>query len=167
MNDLTTTQLIIGVGNDMRGDDGAGWLVARLLQDMSLPRVHVLQRGGEGSALIDAWQGYKNVILVDAACSYAVNDGAASCRQPPGTLHRFDLTDGALPAILSSSLSSHAFGVAGAIDLARRLNRLPSLLTVYAIEGHDFTLGQPPSPPVTRAAHLLARRLQKQLTTPS
>lgn len=153
MNDFMSVQLIIGIGNDMRGDDGAGLLVARLLQDMSLPGVHILQRGGEGSTLIDAWQGYRNVILVDAARG-----------QAPGKIHHFDLARGLLPAILSSNLSSHAFGVAGAIELARRLNCLPPHLTVYAIEGHDFTLGQAPSPAVNRAAYLLARRLQKQFS---
>ncbi|HSM58526.1 MAG TPA: hydrogenase maturation protease [Candidatus Sulfomarinibacteraceae bacterium] len=159
MNEFMTPRLIIGVGNEMRGDDGAGLLVARLLQVMSLPGVDVLQRGGEGSALMDAWQGYADVILVDAACSpYAGTDGAA-CRCAPGTIHRFDLADGPLPAILSSSLSSHAFGVAGAIDLARRLQRLPPHLTVYAIEGQDFSLGQPLSPPVFRAAYILAHHL--------
>lgn len=157
-----TPQLIIGVGNDMRGDDGAGLLVAHLLQEMSLPGVHVLQRGGEGSALIDAWQGYENVILVDAArSSNAVKNGVPG-RHPPGTIHRFNLVDGPLPAILASSLSSHAFGVAGAIELARRLKRLPPKLTVYAIEGQDFTLGRPLSPVVNRAASVLALRLQEQ-----
>lgn len=156
-----TPELIIGVGNEMRGDDGVGLLVARLLQEMSLPGVDVLQRSGEGSALMDAWEGYATVIIVDAACASkaACASDAAAGSHVPGTIHRFDLADGPLPAILSSSLSSHAFGVAGAIDLARRLQRLPAQLTVYAIEGEDFSLGRPLSPRVARAAHVLARRI--------
>lgn len=145
-------RLVIGVGNDFRGDDGAGLLVAQLLQSEQLPGVTVLQSSGEGSALIEAWQGYDTVIIVDAACS-----GDA-----PGAIHYFDLQEGNLPALLCSTLSSHAFGVAGAIELAHHLQRLPPRLIIYGIEGQDFTLGHPITAPVQAAAHQLARRLKEQ-----
>jgi hydrogenase maturation protease len=145
-------RLIIGVGNDFRGDDGAGLLVAQLLQSEQLRGVTILQSSGEGSALIEAWQGYDTVIIVDAASS-----GAA-----PGAIHHIDLQEGNLPARLSSTFSSHAFGVVGAIELAYHLQRLPPRLVVYGIEGQDFALGQPMTAPVQAAAHHLAHRLKEQ-----
>jgi hypothetical protein len=44
--------------------------------------------------------------------------------------------------------STHAFGLAETIRLARMLDRLPKKLTVYGIEGAHFVAGAPPSPAV-------------------
>lgn len=141
--------LIVGVGNDFRGDDAAGLLVAKLLQEANLPGVTLLEQGGEGTALIEAWQGYETVILIDAARS-----GAA-----PGTVHRFEVRDDPLPATLAARFSSHAFGVAGAVEMARALDRLPPRLVVYALEGKTFALGERLSPEVEEAGRELAGRL--------
>ncbi len=144
-----TAKLLIGAGNEFRGDDGAGPLVARLLRQCAPAGVTVMQQSGEGSALLEAWRGYDTVILVDAAVS-----GAA-----PGTIHRFETAHEHLPAYLASSLSGHAFGVAGAVELARQLERLPLQLIVYGIEARDFTPGAAISPAVAAAAQRLAQQL--------
>jgi hydrogenase maturation protease len=65
-------------------------------------------------------------------------------------------------AVLSAAAlrsSSHAFGVANAVGLAAALGRLPARLEIFAIEGEDFSLGEPLSPAVTRAVDALAERL--------
>lgn len=155
-------RLIIGVGNEMRGDDGAGLLVARLLQDRPPHDVSVLQHNGEGSALIEAWQDYEKVILVDAAAPNPLGGNATTGGgAAPGVIQRLSLDDGPLPVTLASSLSSHAFGVTGAIELARNLQRLPPQLTIYAIEGQDFAMGHPMTPSVVAAALVLAHHLQE------
>lgn len=145
--------LLIGIGNDMRGDDGAGLLVARLAQACAPPHLTIVQQSGEGSALVEAWRGYDDVIVVDAATSGAT----------PGTIHSFDAGDAPLPACFASNLSSHAFGLAGAVELARRLDCLPARLVVYGIEAHSFQHGAPLSPAVQTAARSLARRLTAPL----
>jgi hydrogenase maturation protease len=88
------------------------------------------------------------VAVIDAALSGA----------PPGTVHHFRAERGPLPAVALRS-STHAFGVADAIELARALDRLPAQLDVYAVEGTDFELGTSVSPAVARAAEALAERL--------
>ena len=137
MTTITSGLLIVGIGNEFRGDDVAGLFVVRclrrLLPDEELPGLTIMGQSGEGTALIEAWQGHETVILVDAARS-----GAA-----PGTVHRFEVGDGPLPAVLDGRLSSHAFGVAGAVAIARALDRLPPRLVVYALEGKTFDLGEP------------------------
>jgi hydrogenase maturation protease len=70
-------------------------------------------------------------VLVDAMTS-----GAA-----PGTIARLDAGDEPLPDTLRCSSSTHAVSLAEALDLARVLERLPSRLIVYAVEGQDFTTG--------------------------
>ena len=144
--------LVVGVGNAFRGDDAAGLLVVKLLREANPLGVTLLEQSGEGTALIEAWQDYETVILVDAAHS-----GAA-----PGTIHRFEVGDGPLPATLTARFSSHAFGVAGAVELARALDRLPPRLIIYALEGKTFDLCDPISPEVETAARDLAGQLQRE-----
>ena len=117
--------LVIGLGNAWRGDDGAGPAVARGLLDEVPARVLVHE--GEPIGLIEEWAGADEVIVVDAVCSGA----------PPGTIHRLDPLAEPMPAALSHG-STHAFGLAETIELARALDRLPPRLTVYGIEGERF-----------------------------
>jgi hydrogenase maturation protease len=88
-------------------------------------------------------------------------DSASSPDTPPGTIHRFDALARALPTGLLSS--THAFGVAEAIELARALGRLPASLTVYAIEGARFEVGQDLSPEVAAAIGRLVDQLSGRL----
>ena len=119
--------IVIGVGNEFRGDDGVGIAVARKLHDTIATEVPVLEQSGEGTTLMDAWQGATCVILVDAVYS-----GGA-----PGTIHRIDTSAALLPASLFPC-STHAFGVADAIEIARALHQLPPTMIVYGIEGVSF-----------------------------
>jgi hydrogenase maturation protease len=126
--------------------------VARQLRELAPAGVVVREHEGEASALLDLWAGADHVVLVDAAASGA----------PPGTVHRFDAGMHSLPATALRS-STHAFGAADAIELARALGRLPRRLEVYAIEGADFGTGTAITPPVAEAAHALARQLASAL----
>jgi hydrogenase maturation protease len=124
--------LVVGVGNALRGDDGAGLEVVRRLRaraDSAGVGVRVLE--GEGIGLLEAWEGARAVVLVDSVRTNA----------PPGAIHRIDVTDSPLPAALRSSSSTHAVGVGEAIELARALGRLPSRLVVYRVEGGRFETG--------------------------
>ena len=100
---------------------------------------------GEPVGLIEDWSGADAVIVVDA-----VSSGA-----PPGTIHRLDPLSEPIPAALSQG-STHAFGLAETIELARTLDRLPARLTVYGIEGERFAAGDSSAPrcrpPWTRCA---------------
>lgn len=147
MNESPTRVLFIGVGNPYRGDDGAGIAVARQLARRVPPDIEVLEESGEGTALVEAWQGATFVIVVDA-----IQSGAA-----PGTIYRFDACREHLAGGLHRS--THAFGVSGAIELARALNELPAHLVVYGIEGQDFTPGEGLSPAVQGAVECTAERI--------
>ena len=129
--------IVVGVGNPLRGDDGVGLEVARRLRGRAeTGDVVVRELEGEGVGLLDAWEGAAAVLLVDS-----VRSGAA-----PGTLHRVDLTDDPVPAELRGSTSTHALGVAEAIELARALGRLPGRLVIYGVEGTRFETGAGLSP---------------------
>ena len=59
---------------------------------------------------------------------------------PPGTLHRLDAAEGELPAELFRT-STHHFGLAEAVELARAVGALPQRLVVFGIEAGQIELG--------------------------
>ena len=142
--------LLIGVGNEFRGDDGVGIIVARRLRARNPANLTIIEASGEGAALMEAWKGFPLVLLIDATRSGS----------PPGTIHRFDAHADPLPSRFFH-YSTHAFSVAEAVELARALNQLPPQLIVYGIEGRNFTAGEGLSPEVEKAADsVIARMLQ-------
>lgn len=144
--------LVIGIGNRLRGDDGAGPLVADRLRAAGLAAV---EHSGEGAGLIEAWQGAALVVIVDAMRSGA----------EPGTIRRFDAAAATLPTGLFH-YSSHQFGLAEAIETARLLDRLPPRLIVYGIEGVRFGFGDPLSGAVARAVAELGERIARDIGVP-
>jgi len=129
--------LVLGVGNRYRGDDAAGLLAAERLAAAGIDAV---EHPGDGPGLIEAWQGRDTVVIVDAMKSVA----------PAGTVRRFDAVAAPLPRA-AFHVSTHALGLADAIELARTLGRLPPRLAVYGIEGSAFAMGTPPGPAVAAA----------------
>lgn len=142
--------VVIGVGNRLRRDDGAGLAVVERLRAADLD-ARLLGLEHVPPDLYEQWAGASRVILVDAASS-----GAA-----PGTLRRFDGAD-PVPGV-SLRLSTHGFGLEQAVELARALDQLPASLTVYAIEGATFDSGEGLTPAVAAAADDLALLIRTEL----
>lgn len=144
--------ICIGVGNPFRGDDGVGRVVVERLRG-EIPRwVTLLEETGDGAELLDVWNDADCVILVDA-----VQSGA-----PPGTIHRLDARTEKLPGWFSHS-STHTFGVAEAIELARTMGELPAELIVYGIEGLDFSAGTELSPEVAEIVPTAANLILQEI----
>jgi len=133
---------VIGLGNDWRSDDGVGLEVARRLGGRVLD--------GEPLELVEALDGEGEVAVVDA-----VSAGA-----PPGTVYVFEVGRVPLPARLFGAASTHALGLAEAIELARSLGRLPPRVLVYGIEGASFEFGKGLSPAVEDAAERVAKEVR-------
>ena len=124
------TARIVGVGNPDRGDDAAGRLAARRCRG-----AEVVELGSDGTALLDVLPGASLVVVIDAMRSGA----------EPGTVARFDAAAGPIPAKAFGGPSTHAIGVAGAVELARSLGMLPPRLVVIGIEEREFAPGTAPS----------------------
>ena len=174
---------IIGVGQEWRGDDAAGLLVARLLKPTQTPgggiggpvpagrplggvpataaaswmanrsQVTVFETSGAISDLLAAWDGADAVILADA-----VRGGG-----PPGKIYRIPVHEAALPAELFPTASTHAWGIGQAVALGQALRQLPPYLVVYGIEGRDFGAGQTLSPEVAEAIPAAARLILQEI----
>jgi len=144
--------LIIGVGNAYRGDDGVGLRIAQDIKKKSPDHVNVIEQSGEGISLMDSWKDADAVIIIDA-----VHSGAQS-----GAIHRFDVHTQTIPTKFFH-YSTHAFGVAEAIELARALKQLPQNLIVYGIEGKCFEAGVGLSPEVEKAAQEVVERIKQDI----
>ena len=132
--------MLIGIGNEFRSDDGVGILAARRFREKNLPGIAVVESTGEAAALLDAWTGMKTVIIIDAVLSGA----------PPGTIHRIDARRQSVSQELFP-FSTHALGLAHAVELARSLGKLPINIVIYGIEGKQFSAGSSLSPEVQEA----------------
>ena len=141
--------VVIGVGNALRGDDGAGIAVVRRLR--AQPGVQILEQSGEATALLGALRGAEVAIVVDAA---------AGTR--PGRVRRLDASAEPLPHGLFAC-STHGFGVAEGIELARALGTLPRRCVVYALEGARFEAGAPASPAVETSIARAAAGIEAEL----
>ena len=124
---------MIGLGNELRGDDAVGLEVAR-----RVPGAVVCER--EPLRLLDLWGGRDGVVLVDAARGSG----------PPGTVTVLDASECPLPRPFFAQ-STHHVALGDAVELARTVRALPRRVRVVAIEGADYTLGQPLSPAVEAA----------------
>lgn len=146
------TALVCGVGRRERGDDAAGPIVADRLALRAPAGVEVRVVEDDILGLVDAWSGRERVVLVDAMAS-----GAS-----PGTVRRFDAKAQALPTVLRA-VSSHAFDVGAAVELARALGLLPGALVVYGIEGETFEGGRALSAKVEGALDDVVERVLAEL----
>jgi len=132
--------VVLGVGNELRHDDGAGLEVLRRARALALPAsradpaspIEFREHEGEALALLGVWEGARAVVILDAV------HGSG----PVGTVQRFDVSRGALPARLEGSSSTHAITVAEAIELGRVLGRLPQHVVVYGVTGACFDAGR-------------------------
>ena len=132
---------VIGVGNEWRSDDGAGLEVARRLGGQQLQ--------GEPIGLVEALDGTDELAIVDAVFSGA----------PPGTVHEFEAGAEPLPVAIFGASSTHALGLAEAIEIARSLGRLPARVRVLGIEGARFDYGRGLSPEVEEAVEECTRSI--------
>ena len=148
--------LAVGLGSPDRGDDAVGPQVAatlaRAVWERGMSGVHVVEHE-DPTALLDlldpcgpagAWDA---VVVIDA-----VRSGAG-----PGAVTVLDAgPDGHDLRSLGARLDpgpagTHGFGLAGAIELARVLDRMPARLVVVGVEAVGFDHGAPLSGPVREA----------------
>jgi hydrogenase maturation protease len=103
--------LLVGIGNELRGDDALGiCVVRRLRRRAARAGIDVYEQQGDPVGLLDLWHAADGAVLVDA-----VRSGA-----PAGAIQRLDATARRLPASLRGSSSTHAIALDQAIELGGR-----------------------------------------------
>jgi hydrogenase maturation protease len=116
--------LILGIGNYLMGDEGIGVQIAnRLSKDDSLPdEVDVLDGGTGGFHLLEYFEQYPNVILIDATL-----DGNA-----PGTIR---LIKPKFAKDFPQAMSTHDIGLKDMVSALQLMGKMPIIdLFVVSIE---------------------------------
>ena len=149
---MNSKPLILGIGNRYRGDDALGCLIADDIKNHVPDNVEVMEHDGEPASLIDLWKDRDLVILVDA-----VSSGTEA-----GTIHHIDLNSRALPDSFRS-YSTHAFGIAEAVELSKVLNKMPKQLIFYGIEGKSFAATTELSEPIKIATKELNEKIMTEI----
>jgi hydrogenase maturation protease len=129
MNTLMTGQrqiLIVGLGNTLLSDDGAGiYVVREMRQILSSSSIVFREVAAGGLEILEIISGFNQVILVDAVQTFQ-NDAGALIE-----LELEDLKGG-------SAMTRHHVSLAEAIELGRTLGiPLPERLSIYGIEVTD------------------------------
>lgn len=147
--------MVIGVGNPIRGDDAVGLVVAERVRSNE-PEIRVVTHAGDVLDLYAVWKGTDLAVVIDAIWS---EEGA-------GTILRYDARAAPLPRAVFRR-STHAFGVADAVELARSVGSLPARLIVYGVVGSCFDVGCALSPVVERAVDELTECIRAECKTGS
>lgn len=148
--------LIVGFGNELRGDDGAGLAVVRRLAERGLPAgVRAAEVGIGGVALVhELMAGCDRLVIVDA-----VRRGGA-----PGTVYVLtptlpDLGEEGARAEHAALADAHFAEPYRALVLAKALGVAPRDISVVGIEpGETEELRESLTAPVGRAIALAAER---------
>ena len=143
---------VVCVGNRWRSDDAVALEIARRLDGTLPDDVELLEREGEPTSLIAAWEDADAVWLVDAV----------SAGTEPGSVHRLDASERELPNELFRT-STHHVGVAEAVELARALGRLPRRTIVFGVEGGSFDVGGELTPAVAAAVDGVAAAVREEV----
>jgi hydrogenase maturation protease len=121
--------VVVGLGNDIAGDDGVGILAARRLKSVLIDHddVRVVELPWAGLHLLDAIQGYDRAILIDCLCGG---------QHPPGSVVRLSEADFVGSVRLNSF---HDLNYPTAMAFGRALGMsLPGQVEIYAVEGEVF-----------------------------
>lgn len=131
--------VVVGIGAADRGDDAVGELVADRVRELRPEGMTVLPVASP-LELLEVFDAYGSVVIVDA-----VRAGGR-----PGAVTVSAIGEAPLPA-LPSAASTHGWGLAEVVELARAVDRLPARLVVVGVEVAEVATGADLSEPVARA----------------
>jgi len=140
LNGSNRNWLIVGVGNEFRGDDAIGIDMVQRLQQHRLSAATYLIVQRDASSLIDQWEG-KNIIVIDAVCSKNTKTGR---------IHLIDSFE-KLTSYREKLYSTHGIGVVQAFELGKQLGRIPASFLVIGVEGENWGTGEQMSENVRNA----------------
>ena len=152
--------LVIGLGNPILGDDGAGWHIAQAAESLCKnseceDAVKFEKAATGGLSLMEQMVGYEKVIIADSIITSEAQ---------VGTIHSKPLS--AIPNLRTAhSNSSHDTSLQAALETGRKMRlELPEDVWVVAIEIEpSYTFSEKLSDPVAAAVPEAAELIQKKV----
>lgn len=146
--------LVLGIGNVLLGDEGAGvHAVRRLEEEEWPPHVTLLDGGTGGFHLLSLFQEYDRIVLIDATM-----DG-----KPPGTVR---IIRPRFASDYPRTLSAHDIGLKDLVESAALLGHTPEVvLIVVSVETLPEGLRAELSPDVAASLSRVAELVREVVET--
>jgi hydrogenase maturation protease len=146
--------LVLGIGNLLLGDEGAG---IRAVEELAAryalpPEVEAIDGGTMGLELLPYLAGRKLLILVDA-----VRTGA-----PPGTVVQMELADSS--GFFREKISPHQIGMAEVLSVAAFTGDLPGRIVLIGVVPKEMATGLALSPEIASKIVVMADMVAAELT---
>jgi hydrogenase maturation protease len=142
---------IIGVGNQIMGDEGTGVETLHVLRQMSCPEgVELIDAGTAFFSIVSDLKDFKKLIIVDV-----VRGG-----KPPGTVYRFEMEDVKGGDIL---VSLHDVGVVDSLMMESLVGKIPEEIVFFGIEPQRVELSTELSETVKKRLGYLAQRILEEV----
>lgn len=143
--------LVLALGNDIMGDDGAALEAADLLEKEFAGEIDIFKVSSAGFMLLDILEGYEKVLILDTILAAT----------EPGNFRELTLSE------LSGRLSEspHYAGLPEVINLAEKLGiKFPDEIKIFVIEIEDpFIIRQGLSFKIRYNLHLFAQKVSVQI----
>jgi len=146
--------LVLGIGNPILSDDGAGIKVAQEVgKRLSDPQITVAETSEAGLRLLDSIVGYDKVIIIDAV---QTQKGQA------GQIYRMGAEDFSLTKHFSAP---HQINLATSLELGNALKlAIPQKITIFAVEAKDITtFGEKCTPEVEQTIPEVVKMVLQEL----
>ncbi|HOI12375.1 MAG TPA: hydrogenase maturation protease [Methanoculleus sp.] len=135
---------IIGCGNPLMGNDGAGIRAIRLFEGR-FPGVDVIDGGTGGFGLIPLMEGYDKVVIVDAMVGIGDNIGdVLTFETPPWDL---------------STYAFHDMGIGEVVAIARELGYAGEIVTVGIEAGEIRSFSRDIDPAVEKGVRIAEQEI--------
>lgn len=122
MSERIHSILVLGLGNDILGDDAVGLLAARGLQLEFSNQVDIVEAAVSGFEIMEILEGYKSVLLLDAVVTN---------QHPPGTI--LELSKEQFKNVVA--ISPHYMGLPEVFQLADKMKiSFPTDIKILAME---------------------------------
>jgi len=146
--------LVLGLGNPILSDDGAGIRVAQEVgKQLNDPQITVSETSAAGLSLLDSIVGYDKVIIIDAI---QTKKGQA------GQIYRMKSEDFSFAKHFSSP---HQTNLVTALELGKMLGLvMPQKITIFAVEAKDIaSFSEKCTPEVERAIPKAVKMVLEEL----
>ncbi len=120
--------LVLGIGNDILGDDAVGIHIAKSIsKKIHSPDIDVKETGATGLNLIETISGYDKLIVIDAILSN---------KPGSGQIHRLELKD----LESGKTLTPHEASLHTTIELGNRLfpGQMPREVIIFGVQIEDI-----------------------------
>ena len=143
---------IIGIGNTLMGDDGAGVLVLEMLKGRIPDDIELIELATGGMSLLHVLARLDKVVIVDGA-----EFGGS-----PGEIRSFRPDD--VKSVKVVGFSLHDWDLFTTLEMAAKVGECPSEIVIVAIQTEDMSFKEGLSGPVEAAMADFADRIVEEIS---